>query len=201
LWRCAAFARRFWATVASCRPTHKRGLFIIYTGEIAGARRAAASGTPASIVLVAGRLERVLAEYAGKRIDVYAWDTHSLEVRILADSFNSIFLRAGLISVLWHVGAGVRMAGDDSTFGVARDAKPDEKEKLERIGWAIGGPVSDSSMKFLQSIGEFATTDPHVPNTMRGCSHEAIEDVAPIRLQIVQRVLVDSWSPGQHPLE
>jgi hypothetical protein len=147
----------------------------------------------------AARLERLLVEYAGMRIDVYAWDSHSMEVRILADTMNAILLKAGLRSVLWHVGAGVRMAGDDITFGVARDVAADEKAKLQSLGWALGGPILDSSIKFTVSIGGFATTDPHVPNTMFGWSPESIDDTAPARLQIVQRVVVDPWSADQLP--
>lgn len=135
-------------------------------------------------------LAAALSSFVGtKRIDVFIFEHHVLEVMLLAQDLNILFIQSGWDSKMWFpVERGNRGGPQGITFAVAADAMYENDSALQlfanRLTWTLSGFGIDASSSF----GGWRTTDD--PGRIGGFVAWDVEDVAKLRVEVGEKQLV-----------
>jgi hypothetical protein len=137
------------------------------------------------------KLVEALTPFAGTRIDVFTCDDNILEVLILGDTIKAACLQAGCKCKQWLQYAGHRLPGD-VVIAVARDATNNERHDVFPIlSGAFAAALATAGIIVASSWGGYSRTDPRVPNSTGAFEPWNPDDVAPFRIQVSEKALVD----------
>jgi hypothetical protein len=138
---------------------------------------------------------KILIEYTGrKRVDVFVYDSHIVDVLVLADSINAGFITANWNSKMW-VGAEPRIMGTEVTFSIARECplQADEGRALQGLCSQLGFVLSKLGIGSSTSLGGFSTVQSALPTKpLTGWGIWDPKDVATLRVQVGQRQLTST---------
>jgi hypothetical protein len=126
-------------------------------------------------------LEIINAYRGKKRVDVFVYDHHIGDVRVLADSINATFLVAGWNSKMW-IGAEPRLVGSEVAFCV-----PHEDRQLQELAGRLMFVLHRDGIGSSTSIGEISSKLPLKP--LGGWGIWDPNDVPVFRVQVGQRQL------------
>jgi hypothetical protein len=130
-------------------------------------------------------LRELLPRYAGKRVDIFLFDTHVTEVKMLGDMLHIIFLSCGWDSRLW-VSRGDKMTDIGFTFGIASEAAMTEEDP-QPIARELAKILNRSDIPTSVSVGGFSR---QAPVSVTGDQGWNPNDVASLRIEIGEKTVV-----------
>jgi hypothetical protein len=143
-----------------------------------------------------------LLPYAGFRIDIFAF-SKSTEVLVLADMLHVASRHAGCKCKLWvAISERLRISGGEGvSLAYATDSTPEELEAVHPLNNAFGTALGKSGIRYSFAIGGFAKTDlvEQVPSPAPSVLPWDASDVAPYRIQIIEKPLLDPNWPVTPP--
>lgn len=147
-------------------------------------------------------LIKALLPYKGFRIDIFAF-SKSMEVLVLADMLLGACRRTGCNCKMW-VATSERLRipnAEDVTLAFADDATPEENETMAFINMAVATLLQRSRIPYSTAWGGFRKADvvEPVPSPAPSVLPWDTNDVAPYRIQIVEKTLLERHWPVTPP--
>jgi hypothetical protein len=143
-----------------------------------------------------------LLPYAGFRIDIFAF-SKSTEVLVLGDMLLNPCRHAGCKCKMWvAISDRLRISGGEGVvLAFAADATPEENETMAFVNVAVATALQRSKIRYSIAFGGFRKTDSveFVPSPAPSVLPWDPNDVAPFRIQIIEKPLLDHNWPVTPP--
>ena len=139
-------------------------------------------------------LQTALSPLAGTRLDIFAFDSERGDTLPFAYELANVSRRAGLDCKLWVPSTAIpRMRGirADVLIASAKECTPEENERSSAISMAFAQALVRSGIKANTAMHGFLAKDPISPDPAPTFNPWNPNDVAPFRIQIVERELLD----------
>jgi hypothetical protein len=140
-------------------------------------------------------LQAAPSPLAGTRLDIFAFDNHREDVMPFGYEVTNVSRRAGLDCKLWTPSTAIpRIRGvrTDVLVASAKECTPEDNEFSSVISMAFAQAFVRSGIKVNTLMHGFSVIDPIAPDAAPGTNSWNPSDVAPFRIQIVEKELLDS---------
>lgn len=140
-------------------------------------------------------LLEALSPLTGTRLDVFAFDSHKGDVLSFAIELTNVSKRAGLDCKLWIPSTDaprIWSLRTDVVIASAKECTPEQNELSSAISMAFARALVVSGIKPQTVMHGFSMTDPSAPAPAPGTGSWNPSDVAPFRIQIVEREFLNS---------